>query len=339
MKILVATDAWHPQVNGVVRSLEQTAEAAAKLGATFEFLSPDGFASLPMPSYPEIRLALPRFGAIEKRIAASGADYIHVATEGPIGVLTRRACLRKGRAFTTSYHTRFPEYIAARAPIPERLSYRWLRSFHNAGNGVMVSTPAMERDLAERGFLRIMRWSRGVDHRLFRPRGTSVLDLPRPIFLSVGRIAVEKNLDAFLSLDLPGSKVVVGAGPALKEMRARYPAAHFLGARSGEDLAAIYASADVFVFASQTDTFGIVLLEALASGLPVAAFPVPGPADVVGGTGAGVLDRDLRQAALAALSIPRQACRDVALHYSWDSSARQFLDNIAAACSMSPAAA
>jgi len=333
VKILVATDAWRPQVNGVVRSLEQTAAAATKLGVTFDILSPEGFATLPMPSYPEIRLAIPGLGQVERRISASGADFIHIATEGPIGIFTRRACLKRGRPFTTSYHTRFPEYIAARAPIPERVSYGWLRSFHNAGKGTMVSTAAMQEDLAKRGFKRLLRWSRGVDHELFRPRRGAVFgDLPRPLFLYVGRVAVEKNLDAFLSLDLPGSKVVVGTGPALAVLKARYPQAHFAGMKVGEDLAAAYSSADVFVFPSLTDTFGIVLLEAMASGLPIAAFPVTGPLDVVGGTKAGVLDEDLREAALGCLEIDPEDCRAEAMKHSWDACARQFIDNVLIAC-------
>jgi glycosyltransferase involved in cell wall biosynthesis len=192
----------------------------------------------------------------------------------------------------------------------------------------MVSTAALERDLAARGFRRLMRWSRGVDHELFRPRSESVLDLPRPIFLFVGRVSVEKNIGAFLDLDLPGSKVVVGAGPALQALRARHPGVTFLGVLEGEPLARIYASADVFVFPSLTDTFGIVMLEAMASGLPVAAFPVPGPLDVVAGTGAGVLDTDLRKAALACLEIPREVCRAQSLDHGWEASARQFLHNI-----------
>jgi glycosyltransferase involved in cell wall biosynthesis len=336
LKVLVATDAWHPQVNGVVRSLEQTAIAAAKLGASFDFLSPDGFPSIPMPSYPEIRLALPPPRRIERRIAQSGADFIHIATEGPIGIMTRRACLRAGIAFTTSYHTRFPEYVAARAPVPQSLTYRWLRSFHNAGRGTMVSTGALERDLAGRGFGRLMRWSRGVDHELFRPRAESVLGLPHPIFIFVGRVAVEKNIGAFLDLDLPGSKLVVGDGPALPQLKARHPEVAFAGVMEGEALARAYASADVFVFPSLTDTFGIVMLEAMASGLPVAAFPVPGPLDVIGGTDAGVLDADLRKAALACLEIPGERCRAQALKHSWEASARQFLDNVALAAGSIP---
>ena len=328
MKILIATDAWRPQVNGVVRSLEQTAAAAERLGVEFQFLAPDRFRSVPMPSYPEIRLALPPPGAIERYIDAEAPDFIHIATEGPIGFLTRRTCLRRHRPFTTSYHTRFPEYLAARVPVPLSWSYRWIRNFHNAGVGIMVSTPALERELAGRGFKRLMRWSRGVDPNLFHPRQERIFDLPGPIFLYVGRVAVEKNIEAFLRLDLPGSKVVVGGGPALEMLRVRYPRVFFAGVLSGEDLARAYASCDVFVFPSLTDTFGIVLLEAMASGLPVAAFPVTGPIDVIGGTRAGVLDHDLAQAAMACLALDPVDCRAEALNYSWDACARQFVGNI-----------
>jgi len=336
MRILVATDAWRPQVNGVVRSLEQTAKAAQAQGVELVFLSPAGFASLPLPSYGEIRLALATPGQIARQIDAAGADFIHIATEGPIGFFTRQACLRRGRVFTTSYHTRFPEYISARVPLPESWSYAALRRFHNAGAGTMVSTPSFERELAGRGFQRLMRWSRGVDHTLYRPREERIFDLPGPIFLYVGRVAVEKNIEAFLRLSLPGSKVVVGDGPALETLKRAWPGVHFAGVLTGETLARAYASCDVFVFPSLTDTFGIVLLEALACGLPVAAFPVTGPIDVIGGTGAGVLDEDLGKAALACLDISRQACRAEAMNYTWERSAGQFIANVLQVSGKSP---
>jgi glycosyltransferase involved in cell wall biosynthesis len=340
MRILIATDAWTPQVNGVVRSLQNTAREAALLGARIDFLTPGDFRTLPMPTYPEIRLALATPGMVARRMDEIGADFVHIATEGPIGLMARRVCLRRGRSFTTSYHTRFPEYLAARAPVPQALSYAFLRRFHNAGAGIMVSTATLESELRGRGFHNIMRWSRGVDAELFRPRpydemDALVRDLPRPIFLSVGRVAVEKNIDAFLALDLPGSKVVVGDGPARAELEKRYPQVHFLGLQQGEALARIYSAADVFVFSSLTDTFGIVLLEALASGLPVAAFPVTGPMDVIGeapaDAPAGVLDSDLRRAALAALELDREDARDYAMNFTWRACTEQFLHNIEAA--------
>jgi glycosyltransferase involved in cell wall biosynthesis len=335
MRILVVTDAWRPQVNGVVHSLTSMAEAAGRLDATIDFVTPEGFKTLPLPTYPDIRVALASRGAVAKRMEASGADHIHIATEGPLGILARSHCLRTGRKFTTSYHTRFPEYISARLPIPLSVTYGLMRRFHNAGIGTMVSTDSVTRELAARGFKRLMRWSRGVDSDLFRPRNFSVLDMQRPIFLYVGRLAVEKNLEAFLELDLPGSKVIVGEGPAMKPLRSAFPSAHFLGLRVGEALAEVYASADVFVFPSRTDTFGIVLLEALASGLPVAAFPVAGPIDVIGRNGPGVLDENLAEACRRALEIPRSEARAFAQRYSWETSARQFLGNILEARTLS----
>ena len=335
MRILIATDAFRPQVNGVVRSLEQLAEAAEGLGAVIEFLSPQGFPTVPLPTYAEIRLALTGVRGVADRIDAlekgCGFDHIHIATEGPIGFAVRRYCLRHRRPFTTSYHTRFPEYVSARSPVPEALTYALLRRFHGAADGTMVATPTLMRELGARGFPRLMRWSRGVDCARFHPDKRSDLHLPQPIFLYAGRLAPEKNLEAFLSLDLPGSKVLVGDGPSAASLRRAYPAARFLGLRKGEDLARTYASADVFVFPSRTDTFGMVLLEAMASGLPIAAFSVPGPLDVVGDSGAGVLDRDLRAACLAALAIPRERARAHAETFTWAAATRQFLDNVAAA--------
>jgi glycosyltransferase involved in cell wall biosynthesis len=337
VKLLIATDAWRPQVNGVVRTLERTGEQLARFGIDVAMLTPADFRTWPLPTYPEIRLAraLPR--TIGAAAEAHRPDAVHIATEGPIGYAVRRWCLGTGRPFTTSFHTRFPEYLSARAPIPERLTYAILRRFHNAGRACMVATESLRKELAARGFEHLVPWTRGVDSDLFRPReGAPVLDLPRPVFLFVGRVAVEKNIGAFLALDLPGSKVVVGDGPALPALRSAYPKAHFLGLRTGEGLAEVYAGADVFVFPSRTDTFGIVLLEALAAGVPVAAYPVPGPQDVIGGSGVGVLDEDLRMAALAALSIPRDKCRAFALSRSWEGSARQFLDHIIAANALAP---
>lgn len=328
-KLLIATDAWSPQINGVVRSLENIAAHAATFDMEVRFLTPSDFWTMPLPGYGEIRLALTNRRKIAVSITDFAPDFVHIATEGPIGLAARRACLRENRPFTTSYHTRFPEYVAARAPVPIRLTYAVLRRFHNAAAGTMVSSPSLERVLTGHGFRNLMRWSRGVDDTLFRPRTENVLDpLPRPIFLFVGRLAVEKNIESFLKLNLPGSKVVVGNGPLQARLAAAYPDAHFLGALCGEKLARVYASADVFVFPSLTDTFGIVLLEALASGLPVAAFPVTGPLDVIGDSGTGVLAHDLQQAALGALHISREHCRKHAVKFTWKESARQFFDNI-----------
>ncbi|GIL01546.1 MAG: GDP-mannose-dependent alpha-mannosyltransferase [Alphaproteobacteria bacterium] len=326
---MIATDAWRPQVNGVVRTLEHLAAELERLGHAVELVTPSVFLTLPMPSYPEIPLSLATPGMLSRRIEAFAPDHVHIATEGPVGFAARRACLRLGLAFTTSYHTRFPEYLRARLPVPVALSYAWLRRFHNAGSACLVATASIRADLAARGFEHLVAWTRGVDHGLFHPRPPDELGgefhFERPVFLNVGRLAVEKNLEAFLDLDLPGSKVVVGDGPARRALQKRYPQARFLGPRFGEDLARCYAAADVFVFPSLTDTFGNVLLEALASGLPVAAFPVPGPLDVIDGSGAGVLDTDLRRAALAALAIPRRAALARAARFTWEECARIFL--------------
>jgi glycosyltransferase involved in cell wall biosynthesis len=326
MRILVATDTWRPQVNGVVRSLEALAAHAPPLGAKLTLLSPNDFRSIPMPGYREIRLAFATPRKVARVIREHEPDYIHIATEGPVGLATRAACLREGRHFTTAYHTRFPEYASSRLPVPESIVYGLLRRFHRASARVLVATATLKQDLRARGFRRMSLWSRGVDTELFRPRPTRRCDFARPVFLNVGRLAVEKNLDAFLRLPLPGTKVVVGDGPESERLKAAFPETHFLGPLQGEALAAAYAAADVFVFPSRTDTFGLVLLEALASGLPIAAYPVMGPLDVIGNSDCGVLDEDLGRAAVAALSIPRQRCRDRALGFSWTVSAGQFLD-------------
>jgi glycosyltransferase involved in cell wall biosynthesis len=332
MRILVATDAWQPQINGVVRTLNALAQAATPFGATIVFLTPDQFPTVALPFYREIRLALPHPRAVAARIAEARVDAVHIATEGPIGLMVRSACRKFGIPFTTSFHTRFPDYLAARLPLPQRWTqgvvWAWLRRFHAPASTVMAATPALVRELGERGFGNVGLWSRGVDTDLFRPRHAADLGLPRPVFLTVGRVAPEKNLDAFLRLDLPGSKVVVGDGPAGTALRRRYPDAHFLGVRSGEALAEAYAAADVFVFPSRTDTYGLVLLEALASGVPVAAFPVSGPRDVIGDAPVGVLDDDLGAACLRALTVPREACRRFALDKSWSRSAQLFLRHI-----------
>src|SRR4051794_34613126 len=312
MRVLVATDAWHPQINGVVRTLTSLARSARNLGVTIEFLSPEGFPSVPLPTYPGLRLALPNRREIARRIENVAPDAIHIATEGPIGYMVRAHCLRRGLPFTSAYATRFPEYISARVAVPESWSYAALRRFHAAAATTMVSTPSLMSELTERGFTNLGMWTRGVDTEMFNPDHDIELNLPRPIFVSVGRVAVEKNLDAFLSLRLPGSKVVIGEGPARADLQRAYPEAHFLGIKEGEELAGIYASSDVFVFPSLTDTFGIVLLEAAASGLPVAAFPVQGPRDVFAGSDAGVLDEDLRSAAMQALRVPREICLELA---------------------------
>ncbi|MBK1841082.1 glycosyltransferase family 1 protein [Azospirillum sp. YIM B02556] len=328
MNILIVSDAWHPQVNGVVRTIGTVRNELEEMGHSVEVIGPDRFRTLPMPSYPEIRLAVGAKRRLWAMIEGMRPDCIHIATEGPLGFAARSYCLKHGKPFTTAYHTRFPEYVRDRAPIPLALSYAVVRRFHKPSSAVMVATQTIEDALKGRGFGNIRRWTRGVDTELFHPRDKGFLDLPRPVSMYVGRVAVEKNLEDFLRLDLPGTKVVVGDGPAREELQRKYPAVHWVGAKHGEELAKHYAAADVFVFPSRTDTFGLVLLEALASGVPVAAYPVPGPLDVVDGSGAGCLDEDLKRAVEGALAIPGQACRDYALGYSWRRSAEQFLSNL-----------
>jgi glycosyltransferase involved in cell wall biosynthesis len=330
MRILVATDAWHPQVNGVVRTLTSLARSAAGLGAEISFLTPDGFPSMGLPTYPGLRIALPNRHEIAARIEAAAPDAIHIATEGPIGWAVRAYCCRRKLAFTTSYTTRFPEYIAVRSIIPASVSYAVLRHFHAAGAMTMIATDSLRQELSARGFRRLGTWTRGVDTKLFTPDDAAELDLPRPIFMTVGRVAVEKNLEAFLSLKLPGSKVVIGDGPQRAELARLYPKVRFLGEKTGADLSSHVAAADVFVFPSLTDTFGVVQLEALACGTPVAAFPVTGPLDVIADHPIGALDTDLRSACIRALSISREACRSFALERSWENSARQFIGNLSA---------
>ncbi len=327
--LALVTDAWHPQVNGVVRTLDTTREGLEKLGVTVRMITPQDYKTMPMPTYPEIRLALTTPGRVSKKLDSFAPDYVHIATEGPLGMHARRWCRRRAMPYTTSYHTRFPEYLRARLPVPLSWSYAFVRSFHNSGVGCMISNDTLGKELSERGFKRLVRWIRGVDVKTFNPDvPPAITDLPRPIFINVGRVSVEKNIEAFLDLDLPGSKVVVGDGPAFATLKAKYPDVLFTGSKSGEELTAHYTSADVFVFPSLTDTWGLVQMEALACGVPVAAYPTIGPLDVIGDSGAGVLDWDLKAAALKALDIPPERCVAHAKGFSWESSVSQFWDNL-----------
>ncbi|HEV2365533.1 MAG TPA: glycosyltransferase family 1 protein [Caulobacteraceae bacterium] len=332
MRILLATDAWAPQVNGVVRTLTRVVTELRDLGDTIEVISPDQFATVPLPTYPEIRLALGAYERVQDRFKAFEPEAIHIATEGPIGLAARRICLEWKLPFTTSYHTKFPEYVSARLPVPLAAGYAYMRWFHRPSGRLMVATPSMAKELERHGFRNISLWSKGLDTDLFRPRSHNeprvFEDLEGPIWLYVGRIAPEKNLEAFLGLDLPGTKVLVGDGPQRLELAARFPAARFLGPKFEHDLAACYADADVFVFPSLTDTFGLVILEAWGAGTPVAAFPAPGPIDLIPGSGAGVLAETtttgLKDACLAALKLDRDQVRRWALQYSWRTCAEEF---------------
>ena len=330
MRILIATDAWHPQVNGVVRTLTSLQRAATALGGDIQFLTPEGFPQMDLPTYPGLRIAWPNRREVARRIEAANPEAIHIATEGPIGWAVRAYCRRRGLAFTTSYTTRFPEYIAVRSIIPASVPYAVLRYFHNAAATTMVAVPSLYNELSARGFRKLAFWGRGVDTHLFNPDHPATLDLPRPIFMTMGRVAIEKNIEAFLSLDLPGSKVVVGDGPQRRELMQKYPDVKFLGEKKGADLTAHLAAADVFVFPSLTDTFGVVQLEALACGTPVAAFPVTGPIDVIADHPIGALDNNLGAACLRALTMSRDTCRQFALERSWENSARQFMGNLSA---------
>lgn len=329
MRILIATDAWYPQINGVVRTLATVARELEGLGHAVEVIGPDRFPSVPMPSYPEIRVAMVPGRKLARMMDAIRPDAVHIPVEGPIGLAARRHCLRRGWPFTTSYHTRAGLYFQEKFGVPNDLVVALQRWFHNAGDGFMVQTDSLERELGGRGFANIRRWSRGVDTELFSPREAGgLIDLPRPVFTYVGRVSAEKNLGDFLALDLPGSKLVVGEGPQLAEYRQRFPGVTFAGWKQGEELSRYYSASDVFVLPSRFETFGLVLLEALACGVPVAAYPVPGPADVIGASPVGVLDQDLRAAALRALGIPRALCRSFALGHSWRRSAEQFVGNL-----------
>jgi glycosyltransferase involved in cell wall biosynthesis len=332
---MLVTDAWEPQVNGVVRTLTKTVSECRAMGHEVEVIHPGlGYKSFPLPTYPEIKMSIGAKSDIERRIKAFEPDGIHIATEGALGQAARSLCLKWAWPYSTSYHTKFPEYVTARFPfIPLAAGYWFMRRFHNAGGCMMVATPSMRDDLQKRGFHNIIPWARGVDTEQFRPelrdgKNGVYQDLPRPVFVNVGRVAVEKNIEVFLETDLPGTKVVVGDGPALETLQAKYPEAIFTGSKFGEELARYFADADVFVFPSLTDTFGLVILESMACGTPVAAFPVPGPKDIIPGSDAGFVSDDLRQAALDCLDLDREKVRAHAETYSWKACAEEFVLNL-----------
>ncbi len=338
-RILIVSDAWAPQVNGVVRTLQAVVAELRAAGDVVEVIGPDRFATMPMPGYAEIRLAIAPRRRLRRLVDDFRPDALHIATEGPLGWAMRGLCLKRGWRFTSSFHTKFPDYVHARTRIPKAWSWALMRHFHRPSSGTLCATASLAAELRGRGFDHVVPWSRGVDLRKFSPDPDAVPEpwegLPRPIFLVAGRVAVEKNLEAFLALDLPGSKVVVGDGPQRAALARRFPDVHFAGWRENGRLARSYAAADVFVFPSRTDTFGLVLLEALAAGTPVAAYPVTGPIDVIGpaaeGPAVGALDEDLRRACLAALEADRAACRAHAACFSWAACARRFRDSLVAA--------
>lgn len=337
MRIALVSDAWKPQTNGVVTTLSKTCEWLERLAHVVETITPQSFRTFACPTYPEIRLSILPGRKVGRMLTTFQPDAVHIATEGPLGQAARNWCLRERMPFTTSYHTQFPQYIRARVPIPISWSYAYLRRFHNSAARVMVATAQLQDELQRQGFHNIATWTRGVDTELFRPRDKTFLSAPRPILMYVGRVAVEKNLEAFLSLKVPGTKYVVGGGPALAELSARYPEVIFTGYKYGQELSQHLAAADVFVFPSRTDTFGIVLLEAMACGVPVAAFPVVGPIDVVKQGVTGWLDENLATAIEHALELSPKECRVYALGYTWERATRQFLSNLAPRPSMAVA--
>jgi glycosyltransferase involved in cell wall biosynthesis len=328
MKILIVTDAWLPQVNGVVTTLKKMQEGLIDLGHAVHFVTPQKFRSVPCPTYPEIRLSLLPYAGVAREIETQMPDAIHIATEGPLGSAARRYCLKNNLHFTSAFHTRFAEYVHARTRIPLSLTYAWLRRFHAPSRALMVPTAAVRLDLSLRGFRNTVAWTRGVDTTTFCPGERGRIDTTRPIFLYVGRVAVEKNIQAFLDLDLPGSKWVVGEGPLRAKLEKQYPDVHFAGIKTPTELARYYRAADVFVFPSLTDTFGLVMLESLACGTPVAAFPVSGPIDVIGNSEVGVLHENLRVACLGALNISREKARRYAEKFSWRESVNQFVSHL-----------
>ena len=332
MKILIASDAWDPQTNGVVTTLKATIDTLSQLGHEVRVISPQGLASIPAPSYPEIRLAIAPGFHIARTVKSFRPHAIHISTEGPIGVSMRRYCRRHRLPFTTSYHTKYPEYLNARWPIPLSVSYAWLRRFHGAATRTFVSSNSLRALLSDKGFEHLHRWQRGVDLGLFRPLPdqppAELANVPRPLMAYMGRVAVEKNIDAFLRLDLPGTKLVIGNGPARDELSRRYPEARFVGFRYADELAAMLSAADVFVFPSLTDTFGLAMIEAMACGLPVAAFPVSGPVDVIEPGVTGVLDNDLAAAIRSALLLDRRVCAARAKTFTWEAATEEFLDGL-----------
>jgi glycosyltransferase involved in cell wall biosynthesis len=328
MRIALITDAWEPQINGVVNTLMATGKCLRGSGHEVLTISPHGLPTFACPTYPEIRLAYRPYNKVAASLDAFEPDCIHIATEGPMGLAARRYCLHRGFDFTTAYHTRFPEYVHARSRLPLALTYRWLRWFHGPSRAMMVPTPRIKEALKQRGFRNTALWSRGVDTAHFAPRAREDSCIERPLLLYVGRLSVEKNIEAFLQIDVPGTKWVIGDGPLRGTLQEKYPQVRFLGAKPHQDLPCFYNCADVFVFPSRTDTFGLVLIEAMACGVPVAAYPVEGPIDVVAHGRSGILHQDLTLACREALVLPRADARAHALGYSWEAATAQFLQHL-----------
>jgi glycosyltransferase involved in cell wall biosynthesis len=327
-KILIITDAWYPQTNGVVRTMDNLGQQLQKRGHQVKYITPNEFITVPMPTYPEIRLALNAWPKINKMIKAYNPQVVHISTEGPLGFFGRKYCHKNNIKFTTSYHTKFPDYVYARTKIPVNFSYRFMRFFHKHSQSILVTTQTMKKELAENGFdeNKLKVWTRGVEHDVFG-NGTKVKDFKGPVWIYVGRVAIEKNIKAFLDLDVEGTKIIVGDGPQMNEVKKKYPHVVFTGMLGDKDIANYLASSDVFVFPSKTDTFGIVLIEALAAGLPIAGYKVPGPIDITGGTEIDSLDDDLKTSALKSLKIDKSKCKELAQKYTWEECAKIFEEN------------
>ena len=330
MKILIVTDAWYPQVNGVCRTLKNLGDELKKIGHQVEYIEPNQFFTVPMPKYNEIKLSLNVWPRVGRLISKADADIIHIATEGPIGIFAKRYCVKNKLKFTTSYHTQFDKYLKLYYPyLPIKLAQKFLKGFHSKAEKILVTTQSMKDELQDIGFDKdkMVVWTRGANHGAFQKPKKINLEYKRPIYLYVGRVSIEKNIRAFLDLDLEGTKLIVGKGPDLDKLKKEYPEAKFKGERTNGELASYFASSDVFVFPSKTDTFGIVIIEALKCGLPVAAYPVAGPKDIFNGTNIGSLNNDLKKAALEALKSNRSACIEHAKKYTWENCAKIFLNS------------
>ena len=330
MKILIVTDAWYPQVNGVCRTLKNLGDELKKIGHQVEYIEPNQFFTVPMPKYNEIKLSLNVWPRVGRLISKADADIIHIATEGPIGIFAKRYCVKNKLKFTTSYHTQFDKYLKLYYPyLPIKLAQKFLKGFHSKAEKILVTTQSMKDELQEIGFDKdkMVVWTRGANHGAFQKPKKINLEYKRPIYLYVGRVSIEKNIRAFLDLELEGTKLIVGKGPDLDKLKKEDPEAIFKGERTNGELASYFASSDVFVFPSKTDTFGIVIIEALKCGLPVAAYPVAGPKDIFNGTNIGSLNNDLKKAALEALKSDRSACIEHAKKYTWENCAKIFLNS------------
>ena len=329
MKIAIVTDAWFPHVSGVATTIKATKDELELMGHTVLVIGPSDFKfRVPLPSYPEIELALFADNALAKMLDAFNPDAIHISVEGPLGMAARGHCKKRKHSFTTAYHTMFPEYIHVRTGIPTSFFYAFAKWFHGGAIRTMVATQLLKESLEKRGFKNLAFWTRGVDSSIFNTKDPLPLPGERPIFMYMGRVAVEKNLEAFLSLDLPGTKYIVGDGPARVKLEAKYPKTIFTGYKFGRELARHVAASDVFVFPSLTDTLGLVMLEANACGLPVAALPSHATETVIKEGVNGIVSTDLKDACMRALKLSREKVSEYALEFGWRKPTELFLNNL-----------